>query len=63
LEKVKAFKDTIAQARDVIIQELQDVERRVSGPAKDSRKQIDIFRKVIKRREDRKVRIRLIGFR
>ncbi|KAF2674693.1 SH3 domain-containing protein [Microthyrium microscopicum] len=55
LAKAKAFKECLASCRDVIIQELADVERRVGGPAKETRKHIDAFRKIIKRREDRKL--------
>jgi hypothetical protein len=55
LAKVGAFRAMLADVRDIIIQELAAVDRSVSGPAKEARKHIDMFRKTIKKREDRKV--------
>jgi hypothetical protein len=55
LAKVGAFRAMLADVRDIMIQELAAVDRSVSGPAKEARKHIDIFRKTIKKREDRKV--------
>jgi hypothetical protein len=56
LAKVGAFRAMLADVRDVMIQELAAVDRSVAGPAKEARKHIDMFRKTIKKREDRKVR-------
>jgi hypothetical protein len=56
LAKVGAFRAMLADVRDIMIQELAAVDRSVSGPAKEARKHIDMFRKTIKKREDRKVR-------
>jgi hypothetical protein len=55
LAKVNAFKLALADVRDIIIQELAAVDTSVSVPAKDARKHIDIFRKTIKKRADKKV--------
>jgi hypothetical protein len=59
LAKVGAFKAMLADVRDIMIQELAAVDRSVSSPAKEARKHIDIFRKTIKKREDRKVSLGL----
>jgi hypothetical protein len=55
LAKVRAYKEAMTQLRDVVIQELAGIERRVSMPAKEARNHIDVYRKMIKKREDRKV--------
>jgi hypothetical protein len=55
LAKVNAFRVTLTDVRDIMIQELAAVDRSVSSPAKEARKHIDTFRKTIKKREDRKV--------
>jgi hypothetical protein len=55
LAKVNAFRVMLSDVRDVVIQELAAVDRSVSSPAKEARKHIDMFRKTIKKREDRKV--------
>lgn len=56
LAKARGFKEAMMEARDVIVSELATVERSVTIPAKDARKHMDIYRKRIKQREDRKVR-------
>ena len=53
--KVLAFKEAMNELRDLMVQELQAVERSVAMPAKDARKSIDVYRKMVKNREDRKV--------
>jgi hypothetical protein len=55
LAKLRAYKESMTELRDVVIQELAAVEKRVSLPAKEARNHIDVYRKMIKKREDRKV--------
>jgi hypothetical protein len=56
LTKVRAYKDSMTELRDLMVLELQAVERSVAMPAKEARKNIDVYRKFLKKREDRKVR-------
>jgi hypothetical protein len=56
LAKARGFKDAMAEARDVIIAELAVVERSILVPGRDARRHLEIYRKRIKGREDRKVR-------
>jgi hypothetical protein len=53
--KVQAYKDSMVNLRDLMIQEVQAVERSVGIPAKEARKHIEVYRKMLKRREDKKV--------
>lgn len=53
--KVQAYKDAMVALRDLMIQEVQAVERSVGLPAKEARKHIEVYRKMVKRREDKKV--------
>lgn len=53
--KVQAYKNTMVNVRDLMIQEVQAVERSVGMPAKEARKHIEVYRKMVKRREDKKV--------
>ena len=55
LAKVEAYKEAMTELRNLMIQELASVERSVGMPAKDARKHIDVYRKFLKKREDRKV--------
>jgi hypothetical protein len=60
LAKVRGFRETMTEARDIILAELASVERSVAVPARDARKHLDIYRKWIKRREDKKVGLHLL---
>jgi hypothetical protein len=53
--KVHGFREIMAETREVILQELGDTETSVIAPAKEARKHIGVYRKVIKKRQDRKV--------
>lgn len=55
LQKSHAFREMLAETRDTIVAELQECDKRVILPAKDGRKSMGVYRKIIKRREDRKL--------
>ena len=56
VDKVRAFREIMAETRDIMLQEMIGSERNVIGPAKEARKHIAVYGKVIKKRQDRKVR-------
>jgi hypothetical protein len=62
LAKARAYRDAMTELRDLMIQELAAVERSVSAHAKDARKSIEVYRKMLKRREDRKVGQNLLEY-
>jgi hypothetical protein len=53
--KVHAFRESMAETREVVLQELRGTETNVIAPAKEARQHIAVYRKVIKKRQDRKV--------
>jgi amphiphysin len=52
---VGAFKDSMHELRNLLVQEMEALERKVVAPAKDARKSVETFRKMVKNREDRKL--------
>jgi hypothetical protein len=56
LARARALKETLLEAKAIIIEELAAVENRVSNPARDMRTHLEIYRKnKIKFRENKKV--------
>jgi pentose-5-phosphate-3-epimerase len=58
--KVRAFREIMAETRDTMLLEMGGSERNVIAPAKEARKHIAVYGKVIKKRQDRKVKRRVV---
>jgi hypothetical protein len=55
LERVHALKTSYAELKTDMLQEVQMVDKRIIEPAKDARTSIKQYKKVIKKREDKKL--------
>lgn len=62
MERTSTLKETYVELRQDMVEELQMVETRIVGPAKDAKDSIQFMKKVIKKRDDKKVGAVGVGY-